>query len=373
MGTSRRNFLQLATAGAAGASLLRLPLFASPEPQRNAIVHGSVIMSSNENPYGPLPSATKAMQEALAKGNRYPFWVYGELSSKIAALNRVNADQVTVGAGSTELLCLTAQTFTGPGKNLVLADPTFEAIAEFAAAAGAEVRKVPLSSDYSHNLDAMLRRVDANTGLIYICNPNNPTASVTPASDLATFLSKVPASATVVLDEAYHHFAVGSPNYRSFMEAAGDRVVVLRTFSKIYGMAGIRLGYGVASAATTKKMAEHRWPIAVNNIAAMGGIASLADETAMLAAAQRNAADRAEFAKQATSRKLKFIPSHANFFMMETGRPAREMIDAFQKQGIAIGRPFPPMLEWIRVSLGLPEENKQFWQAWDEMGNRGIG
>lgn len=367
MASSRRNFLQLATAGAAGATLLRMPLFASPEPERNAIVAGSVLMNSNENPYGPLPSATKAMQDALAKGNRYPFWIYGDLTAKIAAANRVTPEQISVGSGSTELLHIAAQTFTGPGSNLIVAEPTFEAIVEFSTALGAEVRKVPLTASYAHDLDGMLQRVDANTGLIYICNPNNPTASITPASDLAAFLGKLPANVTVIIDEAYHHFADGSPNYRSFMEHASDRVIVLRTFSKIYGMAGIRLGYGVASAATTKKMSGYRWPISVNNIAAMGGLVSLADDAAMRSAAQRNAADRAEFAKQATARKITFIPSYANFFMLQTGRPARQMIEAFQQRNVSIGRPFPPMLDWIRVSLGTPEENKTYWQAWDQI------
>src|SRR3954470_25071031 len=365
MPVSRRVFLQRMSAGAGCAAVLQVPLvgkvFASPEPQRNPIVPGAVILNSNENPYGPLPSAMRAMQAALTRGNRYPFADYDPLTQKVAAVNRVQPEQVLMGAGSTELLRICAEAFLGPGKNLIVGDPTFEALEQFAKQTGAETRRVPLTSEFAHDLEAMLARADNNTGLIYLCNPNNPTASITPAKDIDAFIGRLPAQATLLIDEAYHHFADGLPGYRSFMERAGDRIVVMRTFSKIYGMAGMRLGYSVASVTTTKKMLPFRLPISVNGIAAAGGIASLEDEAAMRSAAQRNATDRAEFVKQATARKVNFIPSFANFFMMKTGRPATEIISAFQQRNISIGRPFPPMTEYIRVSLGLPEENKMFW------------
>src|SRR3954471_2121057 len=255
---SRRAFLQRLSTGAGAAALLQVPLaeklFASPEPQRNPIVPGAIQINNNENPYGPLPSAMTAMQGALARGNRYPFADYEPLTQKIAAVNRVQPEQVLTGAGSTELLRVCAQAFLGPGKNLLVADPTFEALEHFAEQAGAETRRIPLTRDYAHDLDAMLARADSNTGLIYLCNPNNPTASITPAKDIDAFIGRLPAQATLLVDEAYHHFADGLPGYRSFMDRAGDRIVVMRTFSKIYGMAGMRLGYSVASVTTTKKM-----------------------------------------------------------------------------------------------------------------------
>jgi histidinol-phosphate aminotransferase len=274
---------------------------------------------------------------------------------------------VVLGAGSTEHLQMAARAFWGAGKNVVVADPTFESISEFVKAEGGEVRKVPLTSNYAHDLDGMLQRVDKNTGLVYICNPNNPTASITPAKDIETFLSKLPANVTTLIDEAYFHFADGMPDYRSFIDQAGDRVVVMRTFSKIYGMAGIRLGYIVSSEVTAKKMAEFRLPISVSMIAAEGGLASLEANAEMRAAAARNAADRVEFAKQANVRGLTLIPSYANFFMVKTGKPAKEVMSAFQQRKVLIGRPFPPMTDYVRVSLGLPEENATFWQAWDQL------
>ncbi len=368
MTLSRRSFLRNS---AATAALLQVPLaerlFASPEPQRNPLVSGAIAINSNENAYGPLPSAMKAMQDALVRGNRYPFGLYDPLLAKIASVNNIKKDQVVMGAGSTEMLRIAAQAFLAPGKNVVMADPTFEAMAEFADALGAEVRKVPLTANYAHDLDAMLKRADSSTGLIYICNPNNPTASLTPDNQIDQFIHSLPPQTVVLIDEAYHHFAMDSPGYRSFMPQADDRVVVMRTFSKIYGMAGIRLGYAVASPATIKKMSTYRLPISVNTIAAAGGLASLEDEAAMKSAAQRNAADRAEFAKEAGSRNVTMIPSFANFAMLKVNQPVRQVIDAFREKNVLIGRPFPPMNDYVRISFGLPSEMKTFWQAWDQV------
>jgi histidinol-phosphate aminotransferase len=305
------------------------------------------------------------MQEKLAKANRYPD--PDGLAERIAAYNHVTADQVMLGTGSTEVLRACAQAFTGPGKNIVVASPTFEALVMFAEGTGAETRRAPLTASFAHDLDAMAHLADANTGLIYICNPNNPTASITPAKDIDAFLGKIPGNATVVIDEAYHHFAMGQPDYRSFMDHAGDRVIIARTFSKIYGMAGMRLGYAVASKAAIDKISAFQLIMNMNMVTISGAMASLDDDAAMMFAAQRNAADRAEFVKQAEARKVAMVPSYANFAMVKTGRPVKEMMDGFKKQNVLIGRPFPPMLEWIRVTFGLPDEMKTFWQAWDSL------
>jgi len=371
MAFSRRSFLSRTAAGVGTAALLQFPLasrlYASPEPARTPGPNGEILLNSNENPYGPLPSAMKSMQDTLNRANRYPDFQYRSLVSLIAAANKVSEDQVLLGAGSSEILRICAQAFTGPGKNAVVASPTFEFLGDFSKALGAEVRAVPLTSTYAHDLDGMAQRVDANTGVIYLCNANNPTASITPGGDISTFLNKLPGNAMVVLDEAYHHFSLGMPGYRSFMDAAGDRVIVLRTFSKIYGMAGMRLGYAVASVPTIAKMASFRLPIDVNTVVNSGGVASLQDDAAMKFASQRNAADREEFSKQAASRNITIIPSFANFVMVKTGKPVRQVMAGFQKQNVLIGRPFPPMLEWIRVSFGLPDEMQTFWKAWDTL------
>jgi histidinol-phosphate aminotransferase len=369
MPLSRRNFLTRATAGAGAAALLQVPfaegLFASPEPARAPRTGGEILLNSNENPYGPLPSAMKSMQDALAKANRYPD--PDVLAAKIASYNHVQPNQIMLGTGSTEVIRACAQAFTGPGKNIVVSDPAFEALPMFCDALKAETRRVPLTSNFAHDLEAMAQRADANTAIIYICNPNNPTASITPAKDIEALLAKIPGSAVVLIDEAYHHFADGQPDYRSFMDHAGDRVIIARTFSKIYGMAGMRLGYAVSSPAVIEKISDYQLMMNMNGVTMAGAMTSLEDDTAMKFAAQRNAADRAEFSKQATSRNVTIIPSYANFVMVKTGRPVKEMMAGFKGENVLIGRPFPPMLDWIRVSLGLPEEMKTFWQVWDQV------
>jgi len=369
MGLSRRSFLQRTAAGAGAAAILRFPLelLASPEPQRSQSPAGAIKINSNENAYGPLPSGLKAMQQALGGANRYPDFGYKALTSQIASWNKIKEEEVLLGVGSSEIIRICALAFASPGKNVVTATPTFEFLGQFAKAAGAEVREVPLTSSYAHDLDGMLQRTNANTSVIYICNANNPTASVTPDGDITTFLNRVPGSALVVIDEAYHHFSMGMPGYATFMEAAGDRVIVLRTFSKIYGMAGMRLGYGVTSRAMVKKLRSYAVPININVAANAGGIASLQADDEMKAAAQRNATDRAQFAKEANSRKATMIPSYANFAMIKTGHPARDVAAEFAKQNVLIGRPFPPMLDWVRVTFGLPDEMKAFWAAWDQL------
>lgn len=367
MSLSRRSFL--GTIGAAGTIAAFNPVLslASPEPQRvrRADNPNLILLNSNENAYGMLPSAHKAAVDAVSLGNRYPEpW---ELVQRVAAYNKVKPEQVLTGYGSSEHLAIAIHAFTSPSKKLVTASPTFELAGMHARTAGVPVVTVPLTASYAHDLDGMLAGAGNDAGLVYICNPNNPTGSITPRKDIELFLTKLPKNTIVIVDEAYHHFATGSPDYKSFIEYPVDdpRLIVLRTFSKVYGMAGMRLGYSVQTPALTKKM--QAWQIANNgsNVTLTAGIASLNDDTAMHALAAKIVADRDEFFKQAALRKLKPIPSQANFIMLETGRPVRDMITHFRNHEVAIGRPFPPMEQYIRVSLGQPNEMEKFWQAWD--------
>lgn len=324
---------------------------------------GMVILSSNENPYGPLPNAFEAMRNALPQGNRYAFRQTSDLVDRIAQYCHVSPQQVAVGNGSTEILKMAVCAYAGPGKKLIYANPTFEAAAGYAKAAGAELVSLPLTSSYAHDLDAMLAATAEGGGLIYICNPNNPTASVTP--DLASFVARVPQTYEILLDEAYHHFAIGTPGYASLM--GNPRVILARTFSKVYGMAGIRLGYAIASPDRIARMRPYQLDTNINALAAAAGVASLDDETAMQAAARRMIADREAFLKAAADRKLAVVPTMANFAMVRTGQPARPLIERFAERSILVGRPFPPMEDHLRISFGTPAEMKQFWSAWDDL------
>jgi len=283
-------------------------------------------------------------------------------------LHNVSRDQVIPGCGSTEILRLAVVTFLQPGKKLIIPVPTFEAIADYSESISAGIIKVPLTSTFSHDLDQMLARVDQNTTLIYICNPNNPTGSLTPRKQIEAFIEKLPAHTYVLIDEAYHHFA-HAPEYVSFIDhpLQDDRVIVARTFSKVYGMAGVRLGYGIGSAQVMERLRRHKLQDNLNMLAAAAGAAALDDTDGTRVAIQRNAEVRLRFHNDAVGRGLKPIPSQANFTMLETGRPVHDLIEHFRRNQILIGRPFPPMNTYARISLGTPAEMACFWQIWDTL------
>jgi len=367
---SRRSFFKTAGLGAAVAATASFPteLLTWAEPPRTVTPGGPILLNSNENAYGPFPSVL-ALPNPFQDANRYPDRGYDKLIERLAAMHKVKSEQVLLGAGSTEILKVAACAFTGPGKKLVMASPTFEAIGSYGQAVKADVVKVPLASSYSHQLSQMAEAVGKDGGLIYICNPNNPTASLTPRRSLENFIRDLPPNTYVLMDEAYHDFVPVSADYISFLQTPvdEDRVIVARTFSKIYGMAGLRLGYGVASARTIRLMAPHKLDDSTNILALRGGLASLDHDDDHKMAVMRNGFDRDEFLRQAASRKLQVIPSWTNFVMFNTQRPIRTVIDHFKKDNIRIGRPFPPMDTFARVSLGKPDEMKAFWQVWDRL------
>lgn len=371
MSFSRRSFLGTlglgATAAAVGHSGLEHIAFG--EPPRAPAPGGPRLLNSNENAYGMFPSVEKAALEGLRVANRYPFKIYNELVERIAAHNKVSPKQVLLGNGSTEVLAMASRAFTGPGRKLIAAVPTFESSLAYSRDRGAEVVEIPLTATYAHDLDGMLARAGGDTGLVYICNPNNPTASLTPRHDIESFLRKLPASTYVLIDEAYHHFATDSPDYVSFIEKPVDdlRVIVARTFSKVYAMAGLRLGYSVATPETTKLLEKWQLEDNGNMIALHAGLAALDDDSSMRAVVARNAADRKEFMRQVAARKLHAIPSYANFAMVETGRPVRDVIQHFRNDNIAVGRPFPRMENFLRVSFSVPDDMAAFWQTWDKL------
>ena len=367
---SRRSFFKTAGMSAAVAATASFPaeLLGWAEPQRAPQPGGPILLNSNENAYGPFPSVL-AMKNPFQDANRYPDRGYDGLIDRLAAQHKVKSDQVLIGAGSTEILKIAAFAFTGPGKKLVMASPTFEAIGSYGETAKADVVKIPLASTYAHQLAQMADAVGKNGGLVYICNPNNPTGSLTPRRSLENFIRDLPPNTYVLMDEAYHDFVPVSADYISFLQTPidMDRVVVARTFSKIYGMAGLRLGYSVASAKTVKLMAPHKLEDSANNFALRAANISLDHDDEHKEAVRRNGFDRDEFQRQCVSRKLQGIPSWTNFVMINTQRPVRTVIDHFKKNNIRIGRPFPPMDTYARISLGKPDEMKAFWQAWDKM------
>lgn len=334
----------------------------------------TIRLDRNESPYGPCEKANEAMRNAIADANRYPKQELDDLRTAISSLNGVKPEQITLGCGSSDILRIAAETFLGPGKSLVVATPTYEAIAGYARASGTEIRAVPLTKRYTHDLDVMMARTDASTGLIYICNPNNPTGGVTPKGDLEAFFARVPRGATVLIDEAYHDFVPLASTYMTWVGRASSdsRLIVTRTLSKVYGMAGLRVGYAVASTELSKRLAQRRLAMGVNTIAARAANAALQDQGYIKKIVSRVADDRQEFYNQANARMLRSLDSVTNFVLLRTPGPGTEVAAQLKEKGILVASGYPGFDDYIRVSLGSPQDMTEFWRAWDAFMPHGM-
>src|SRR5436189_2471591 len=367
---SRRKFAQLLGAGAA-AALVRPPLsFAKlTQPSATSSTAGGVIvrLSANENPYGPSPNALKAMTDSFGLACRYPDEHNNVLIDKLARLNRVNHDEILLGDGSGEILKLCAETFTGPQKGkLVAADPTFEAILNNAKANGAEVIKVPLNSTFAHDLPKM--HAAAKSGLIYICNPNNPTASITPKDELRDFIAKTPRETMILVDEAYFHFA-DSPDYESVIPLVKEHpnLIVSRTFSKIYGMAGLRCGYCVAQKETIERMRRNQMWDSVNCMALAAATASLDDPDHVPNGQRLNREAKAFTTSELDKMGYKQIPSQANFIMFDCKKPVVPIIKTMKERNIHFIRLLPALPNHMRLTIGKKSEMVSFLSAFREV------
>ena len=364
----RRHFTS-SLAALVGATLAPRTAGAASAARADAPAAGALIdLSSNENPYGPSPRALEAMTRCQSVACRYPDDVEKRVVEALASLHGVAPERIVLGCGSSEVLRLCDAAFLGAGRKLVVAEPTFEAVLQYAKVTKAEAVKLPLDADFRHDLEAMARACDASTGLVYICNPNNPTGTVVRGDALEAFLARVPASAVVLVDEAYHHF-VEDPGYRS---ASGllerfPNVVVARTFSKIYGMAGMRLGYGVTSKANAEALrAQASW--GNTNVAVLeAALASLEDPTVVPQGRERLNGTRKSLCRALEADGRRYIPSQGNFLMIDVGGDVKPLIPAFEARGVKVGRRFDAMPGWLRVTIGKPDESEAFLRALREL------
>jgi len=390
---SRRRFAQLFGVGAAIVATRPSVVLSAVDSERTVASSAPatvVRLSSNENPYGPSPMAAKAMAEAFELAWRYPDEHSEMLIDMLAKLNGVKTGQILLGDGSGEILKVCASAFTGsmtndrkpvelarptrgpalifvPGRGrLIVADPTFEAILNHARINRAEVVKVPLTRTYAHDLKRM--SAAAREGLIYICNPNNPTASITPKRDLRDFIAKTPKSTMILVDEAYHHYA-DSADYESVIPMVKDHanLIVARTFSKIYGMAGLRLGYCVAQPETIKKMRPHQTWDSVNIMALSAAIASLNDPEQVPNGRRLNRETKQFVIDQIGRLGYTNIPSQANFVMIDVKRPVQSLIKALRERNVQVGRLFPALPTHMRVTIGKQSEMETFIAAFREV------
>src|SRR5947207_3695608 len=363
---SRRKFAQILGAGAT-AALVRPTFSFANQPEHVSATSNAVRLSANENPHGPSPSALKAMTDSFGLSCRYPDEHNNALIEKLANLNNVSPDQILLGDGSGEILKLCAETFTGKqGGALVVAVPTFEAILLNASANGADVVKVPLTGSFAHDLPKMMAA--AKGGLIYVCNPNNPTASITPKDELRDFIAKTPRETVILVDEAYFHYS-DSPDYESVVPLVKDNpnLIVARTFSKVYGMAGLRCGYCVAQKETLERMRPYQMWDSVNIMDLAASNASLHDPDQVSTGQHVSTEAKMFVISELATAGYKTIPSQANFIMVDCRRPVVPLIKAMKEQNVHVGRLFPALPNHMRVTIGKKPEMETFVSAFKQV------
>lgn len=362
---SRRRFLQLAGAGLAVAGS-GLPQLGHAQPATAAAAalapaEGAVLLNFNECPYGPSPAAQQAARDSIAGCGRYRFALAGQVRDAFIEQARISADHVRLYPGSSEPLNRAAVLWTGPLAGLVVADPTFETLGEVAAAHGAHVQKVPLRDDGAHDMRAMVAAAHARpTGLLYVCNPNNPTGSISPPDELAWLLAHKPASTRVLLDEAYLQYSE-QPSLIAQV-AQRDDLIVLRTFSKLYGMAGLRLGVAAAHPDRLRELASlGDNPLPVPALAA--ALASLRDPQLIPQRRLQNAKVRQATIAWLGKRGFSCVRSEANCFVVDVQRDGSAFAKAMADNGVVIGRSWPIWPQRVRVTVGTEEEMAAFRNA----------
>ena len=325
---------------------------------------GTVRIDSNENPYGPSPMALEAMSDSQKIAARYPDALEEELARALAKLHGVSPDTVLLGCGSGEILRMADMAFLGQEKRVVAAEPTFEAVLAYARVTRSEAVKVPLTSDHRHDLVKMAEACDERTGLVYVCNPNNPTGTIVTREELRAFVDRVPKTATILVDEAYFHF-VEDGRYASAFEWIGTtpNLIVVRTFSKIYGLAGMRLGYAVGTKEAVEGMGRHRIWSNTNASVLKAALASLADGGYVPRNRRGINETRRRLCEEIGKDGRAVMPSEANFIMIEVGSDVEPVIAALRARDILVGRKFPSLPNWLRVSIGTPDEMRRFLAA----------
>jgi histidinol-phosphate aminotransferase len=326
-----------------------------------------VKLASNENPFGVPESSQRAMAAAAAELGRYPDANGFELKAALAARYQVPADWITLGNGSNDILEIAAHALVQKGQAVVYSQYSFAVYALATQGVGGRAIVVP-AVEYGHDLDAMAAAIDADTRLVFIANPNNPTGTFIPAERIAAFLAKVPAHVVVVLDEAYNEYLAPENTFESSQWVRQfPNLIVSRTFSKAYGLAGLRVGFAIAQPALTDLMNRIRQPFNVNSLAQAAAIAALNDKQFLARGADNNAAGYRQLVAAFEELGLEYVPSFGNFVLVKVGSDdaagARVNL-ALLKQGVIV-RPVGNygLPQWLRISIGLPEENATFIAA----------
>lgn len=359
----RRQWLRTVGLSGGFAFLGGLKALALDFPERPVISDKPIRLSSNENPYGPSKGVREVMSKNFDNACRYPFNALRGLVKMIAEKEGVTKDHVVVTGGSTEGLKATGLVYGMDGGEIIAADPTFQAMLRYAETFNAHIHRVSLDENMQHDLVAMGKRVNNKTRLIFICNPNNPTGTLLNASALRDFCTTYDKEAIIFSDEAYYDF-ITEPDYPSMVELVKqDRnIIVSKTFSKVYGLAGLRIGYLIARPDIASRLKAA--VMANTNILAIEAAKeALRDTDFYKYSLLKNEEAKSLIYKTLDSMGLPYVRSHTNFVFFKSGRPIQNLISDMQKEGVLIGRPFPPLYNWARISTGTIQEVTAFNSA----------
>ena len=336
------------------------------ELERELGIRGSIKLASNENPLGPSPRAVEAMRKAAAEIHRYPDGASFALRAALSKKLGVGGDQLVFGAGADEILELIAKTLIGEGDEVVHAWPSFAMYPIVVQGMGAKSVAVPLNRDLVHDLDGILAAITKQTRVVMICNPNNPTGTSVGAKAFERFVADLPEDVVLAVDEAYYEF-VRRPDFPDALALTRNRpgTVVLRTFSKIYGLAGIRIGYGICDRELASYLERARHPFNVNRLAEVAALAALEDEEHVRRTREINATGALYLSTALARLGVETWPTDANFILARTGA---DVYEALLAQGVIV-RPMRGfgLAEYVRISIGLPEENERFIKALAEL------
>jgi histidinol-phosphate aminotransferase len=364
---SRRSFFHIS---AAASAVVALPVFteailaAAAAPAHRPFTKDAVLIDSNENPLGPVPAARDAISAIIPQGGRYSDNLTDDLIHAFAQIEGLNPDHIHAFPGSSNPLHYAVRAFTSPQKSYVTADPGYEAGMFAAAAVQARVVKVPLTKDYAHDVKGMLAG-GSDAGLFYVCTPNNPTGTLTCHADIEYLVEKKPSGSVVMVDEAYIHFS-SAPSVLDLVKAEKD-VIVLRTFSKIYGMAGLRCGFAIARPDLLEKVMQAGGWNFMPITAAVAATASLKDTNLVPERRRINASIRQETFEWLDRNHYSYIPSESNCFLLDTKRPGKEAIDAMATQKVFVGRIWPVLPTYVRITVGTRDEMHLFQAAFQKM------
>ncbi|EJW18153.1 histidinol-phosphate transaminase [Paenibacillus alvei] len=351
-------------------SVVHLPVYqpgkSVDEVKRELGLDRIIKLASNENPFGSSKQAKQAILQEVNNMSIYPDGAAQALTDAVAAHLDVERKQLIFGAGSDEIILMICRAYLVPGDEIVIADQTFPQYKHNAEIEGAVTIEVPLK-DGAHDLDAMLAAVNDRTKIVWICNPNNPTGTIVSADELDQFIARIPAHVMVVLDEAYCEY-VTDPNFRDALELVRrySNVVSLRTFSKIYGLASLRIGYGIGHPDVIHTINQVREPFNTTRFAQAAALAAVQDQAFIEDCRQKNAAGIQYVQQQFARMNLDSFPAHGNFIMVDVGFSAIEVFNALLRRGIITRAGHSKYPQHIRITIGSQEENEAMVQALEE-------